>query len=72
MKRLSILAGTIILLAFSACKGNPSTTSGDSTGTGAVGARVPGDTTSDTTRRGPAIGADAKDTAKTPRDTSSR
>jgi len=72
MKRLSILAVTVILFALSACKGNPSTTSGDSTGTGAVGARVPGDTRSDTTRRGPAIGADAKDTAKTPRDTSSR
>jgi hypothetical protein len=72
MKRLSIIAGICTLLAFAACKGNPSTTSGDSTGTGAVGARVPGKESSDTTRRGPATGADVKDTAKTSRDTSSR
>ena len=72
MKKIGIMIVMGALMALTACKGNPSTTSGDSTGTGAAGARVPGDTTSDTTRRGPAIGADAKDTAKTSRDTVSR
>jgi len=37
-------------LAFTACKGNPSTQAGDSTGTGASGARVPGNVNGDTTK----------------------
>ena len=72
MKRIVTIIAICAGLAFTGCKGNPNTTSGDSTGTGAAGARVPGNNRSDTTRRGAAPGADAKDTAKTPRDTSSR
>ena len=37
-------------LAFAACKGNPSTQAGDSTGTGAAGAKVPGNVVADTTK----------------------
>lgn len=40
----------VVCLVFAGCKGNPNTTSGDSTGTGAGGARVPGNVTKDTTK----------------------
>jgi hypothetical protein len=69
MKKLLIALFLCAGLAFAGCKGNPNTSSGDSTGTGAAGARVPGKESADTTRRGPAIGADAKDTSKTHGDT---
>lgn len=49
MKKLKLLAICGVFF-FAACKGNPGTTSGDSTGTGAGGARVPGMKTQDTTR----------------------
>jgi len=39
-----------VALAFTSCKGNPSTQAGDSTGTGASGARVPGNVNGDTTK----------------------
>ena len=39
-----------IVLTFTACKGNPGTQAGDSTGTGASGARVPGNVNGDTTK----------------------
>jgi hypothetical protein len=39
-----------VLLSFAACKSNQNTQAGDSTGTGAVGARVPGNVTADTTK----------------------
>ena len=59
------------VLAFASCKGNPSTQSGDSTGTGAGGAKTPGfsgtkDTTShDTTGGGTGDSAKAHlDTVK--------
>jgi len=65
MKNVLIAICIFAALAFTACKGNPNTSSGDSTGTGATGARVPGKTSSDTTRRGSAVGANAKDTATT-------
>jgi len=39
-----------VALAFTACKGNPHTESGDSTGTGSGGARTPGNETADTTK----------------------
>jgi len=48
-KSLSILC-VCMALAFTACKGNPSTQAGDSTGTGASGARVPGNVDADTTK----------------------
>lgn len=51
-------------LAFAACKGNPGTSSGDSTGTGATGARVPGNTVSDTTHKGSVPGSPSVDTGK--------
>jgi hypothetical protein len=37
-------------LALTACKGNMHTEAGDSTGTGAAGARVPGNVDGDTTK----------------------
>jgi len=49
MKKLLMITGVCAALAFTGCKGNPNTASGDSTGTGAAGARVPGNTTADTT-----------------------
>lgn len=56
MKKLKLLAFAGALLLLAACKGNPTTTSGDSTGTGAGGARVPGMKTQDTTRHDSADG----------------
>ncbi len=55
MKKLKLIAicGMVFLAG---CKGNPGTISGDSTGTGAGGARVPGTTTQDTTRHDSADG----------------
>jgi len=50
MKRSLQIICLCATLAFAACKGNPSTQSGDSTGTGASGARVPGNVTADTTK----------------------
>jgi hypothetical protein len=50
MKRLLIMAGICATFALASCKGNPDTASGDSTGTGAAGARVPSKVDSDTTR----------------------
>jgi len=38
-----------VILAFSSCKGNPTTVAGDSSGTGAGSAKVPGFTSKDTT-----------------------
>jgi len=64
MKKLMIAACLTGTLAFAACKGNPNTTSGDSTGTGAGGARVPGKTVSDTTHKGSVNGSPSMDTAK--------
>jgi hypothetical protein len=56
MKKFKFAAIFGIALLFAACKGNPSTTSGDSSGTGAGGARVPGMKTQDTTRHDSAEG----------------
>jgi len=64
MKKTLIAVCLFSSLAFAACKGNPNTSSGDSTGTGAGGARVPGKSDSDTTRRGSATGALSVDTTK--------
>lgn len=50
MKKTLLLFALIATMILGSCKGNPNTTSGDSTGTGAGGARVPGNTVSDTTR----------------------
>ncbi len=66
MKKLMIAACLFTTLAFAACKGNPNTTSGDSTGTGAGGARVPGKSDSDTTHNGSVPGSPSADTAKKP------
>lgn len=64
MKRLMITACLLGILAFAACKGNPNTTSGDSSGTGTAGARVPGNTVSDTTHSGSVPGAPSADTTQ--------
>jgi len=64
MKKLMIAACLLGTLAFAACKGNPNTTSGDSTGTGAAGARVPGKISSDTTHQGSVPGSPSIDTSK--------
>jgi hypothetical protein len=64
MKKLMIAACLFGTLAFAACKGNPGTNSGDSTGTGAAGARVPGKSDSDTTHKGSVTGSPATDTSK--------
>ncbi|WP_461452043.1 hypothetical protein [Mucilaginibacter sp.] len=50
MKRSIIVILICSVLSITACKGNPSTQSGDSTGTGAGGARVPGNMSADTTK----------------------
>jgi len=50
MKKLPLFAAAAAIIFMVSCKGNPDTTSGDSTGTGAGGARVPGNVTKDTTR----------------------
>lgn len=50
MKKSLKIAMAVVCLVFAGCKGNPNTTSGDSTGTGAGGARVPGNVTKDTTK----------------------
>lgn len=57
----SCILVTALLLTIG-CKGNPHTTSGDSTGTGAGGARVPGFQTKDTTKQQP--GGPSMDTTK--------
>jgi len=64
MKKILITVCLFSSLAFVACKGNPGTSSGDSTGTGAAGARVPGKLDSDTTHKGSATGALSADTTK--------
>ena len=64
MKKLLIAACMLGTLAFATCKGNPGTTSGDSTGTGAAGARVPGKSDSDTTHKGSVSGSPSADTSK--------
>ncbi len=64
MKKLIIAACLLGTLAFAACKGNPGTSSGDSTGTGAGGARVPGKSDSDTTHKGSVTGSPSIDTGK--------
>jgi hypothetical protein len=50
MKRTQLIFLAAALVALSACKGNPNTTSGDSTGSGSGGARVPGMVSKDTTK----------------------
>lgn len=65
MKKLMIAACLFGTLAIAACKGNPGTSSGDSTGTGAAGARVPGKSDSDTTNKTSVTGAPSLDTTKT-------
>jgi hypothetical protein len=64
MKKILIAICLFNSLAFAACKGNPNTSSGDSTGTGAGGARVPGKSDSDTTHKGSATGVLSADTTK--------
>jgi hypothetical protein len=64
MKKILIAVCLFSSLAFVACKGNPGTSSGDSTGTGAAGARVPGKTASDTTNHASTTGALSADTTK--------
>jgi hypothetical protein len=64
MKKSLIAIALFSSLAFAACKGNPNTSSGDSTGTGAAGARVPSKSDSDTTHKGSATGALSVDTNK--------
>ena len=52
-ERVIIVILMAAVLAFASCKGNPSTQSGDSTGTGAAGAKTPGfSSTKDTTGGG--------------------
>lgn len=58
-----MILGAAALLLLISCKGNPNTTAGDSTGTGAAGARVPGNVTRDTTKHD-SPGIAAKDTDK--------
>jgi hypothetical protein len=50
MKNTLIICALFAATILVSCKGNPNTTAGDSTGTGAGGARVPGNTVSDTTK----------------------
>jgi hypothetical protein len=50
MKKSTSILCFCVALAFTACKGNMHTESGDSTGTGSGGARTPGNETADTTR----------------------
>jgi hypothetical protein len=50
MKKVLMITAICAALAFTACHTNQNTASGDSTGTGATGARVPGKVTADTTR----------------------
>lgn len=64
MKNLIITACLFGMLAFTACHGNRSNVSGDSTATGASGARVPGDSVSDTTHNGSVPGSPSMDTTK--------
>lgn len=64
MKKLMIAACLLGSMAFAACKSNSNTTSGDSTGTGAGGARVPGNTVSDTTHTGSVPGSPSIDTTR--------
>lgn len=63
MKNLMIAACLLGTMVFAACKGNMNTTSGDSTATGATGARVPGNTVGDTTHKGSIPGSPDVDTA---------
>ena len=60
-----------VILALASCKGNPSTMSGDSTGTGAAGARTPGFTTKDTTSHD-TTGGGTGDSAKNHIDTTKK
>lgn len=64
MKKLMIAACMFGTLAFAGCTSHKNSTSGDSTATGAAGARVPGKSDSDTTHKGSVTGAPSIDTAK--------
>lgn len=71
MEKVIIGISMAAILAFASCKGNPSTMSGDSTGTGAAGARTPGFTTKDTTSHD-TTGGGTGDSAKNHMDTTKK
>jgi ABC-type glycerol-3-phosphate transport system substrate-binding protein len=73
MKHSLIAIALVSSLGLAACGGHQDTqtSKGDSTGTGAAGARVPGKIVSDTTHKGSATGSLAVDSNKT-KDTASK
>jgi hypothetical protein len=62
----------VTVLALTSCKGNPSTTSGDSTGTGAAGAKVPGFSSTKDTTSHDTTGGGTGDSAKSHIDTTKK
>jgi len=60
MKRSFITLLVCSILSVTACAGNQNTQAGDSTGTGAAGARVPGNQSADTTRHDSTTGSPKK------------
>ena len=69
MNKLIIIILMGIILAFTACKGNPDTMSGDSTGTGAAGAKTPGFASTKDTSSHDTTGGGTGDSAKNHVDT---
>jgi len=69
MNKLIIIILMGLILAFTACKGNPNTTSGDSTGTGAGGAKTPGFSSTKDTSSHDTTGGGTGDSAKSHVDT---
>ena len=76
MKRAFIGILICSVLSITACVGNQNTQAGDSTGTGAAGARVPGNESADTTRHDSTNTSPKKaiyaDSAKTKNDTAKK
>lgn len=79
MKKSTTTLGKMIIglvmatvLAFTSCKGNPSTESGDSTGTGAAGAKVPGFSSTKDTTSHDTTGGGTGDSAKNHIDTTKK
>jgi hypothetical protein len=79
MKKSTTTLGKMIIglvmvtaLAFTSCKGNPSTESGDSTGTGAAGAKVPGFSSTKDTTSHDTTGGGTGDSAKNHIDTAKK
>jgi len=73
MKKSFIILLISSVLAISACKGTKNTPAGDSTGTGAAGARTPGFESADTTKHDSTNTSPKKaiyeDSSKTKKDT---